>query len=75
MKVSDLAGAVGKGLFAGAVSTAAMTISSTLEAKLTDGESSSAPADAAGEVLGVEPKGPSGERRFSTAVHWGYGTG
>jgi hypothetical protein len=73
MRLSDVAGAVGKGLFAGAAGTALMTVSSTLEAKLTGRGSSSAPADAAGKVLGVQPRDEAGEARFSNAVHWGYG--
>ncbi len=72
---ADVAGAIGKGLFAGAAGTALMTISSTIEAKLTDRGSSSAPADAAGKVLGVQPRDEKGQARFSNAVHWGYGTG
>lgn len=75
MRSGDIAAAIGKGLAAGAVGTAAMTISSTLEAKLRERESSSAPADAAAKVLGVEPKGEEQQARFSTLVHWGYGTG
>ena len=72
--LGDTAAAVGKGLFAGAVGTVAMTVSSTLEAKLRGRGSSSAPADAAGKVLGVKPRDPDGQARFSTVVHWGYGT-
>ncbi len=75
MRTSEVAGAVGKGLFAGVAGTALMTISSTLEAKLTGRGSSSAPADAAGKVLGVQPRDEDGQARFSNAVHWGYGTG
>jgi len=74
VNLADTAAAVGKGLFAGAVGTAAMTVSSTLEAKLRDRGSSSAPADAAGKVLGVQPRDEAGEARFSTVVHWSYGT-
>ena len=74
MRLGDTAAAVGKGLFAGAAGTAAMTVSSTLEAKLRDRGSSSAPADAAGKVLGVQPRDEAGEARFATVVHWGYGT-
>ncbi len=74
MNLGDIAAAVGKGLFAGAVGTAAMTVSSTLEAKLRDRGSSSAPADAAGKVLGVQPRDEAGATRFSTVVHWSYGT-
>ena len=66
--------AVGRGLLAGLIGTVAMTVSSTVEAKLRGRGDSSSPADAAGVVLGVRPKDSSGEQRFSTAVHWGYGT-
>jgi len=75
VKSGDIAAAIGKGLAAGAVGTAAMTISSTLEAKLRERESSTAPADAAAKVLGVKPEGEEEQARFSTLVHWGYGTG
>jgi hypothetical protein len=75
LKVGDLASGVGKGLFAGAIGTAAMTVSSTLEMKARGRAASTAPADAAGKVLGVEPKDEAGEARFATLVHWGYGTG
>lgn len=75
MRVGHVAGAVGRGLFAGAAGTALMTISSTVEAKLTGRGASSAPADAAGKVLGVQPRDEQGKARFSNVVHWGYGTG
>jgi len=75
MRLGDVASDVGKGLFAGAAGTVLMTISSTIEAKLSDRGSSSAPADAAGKVLGVQPRDEDGQARFSNAVHWGYGTG
>jgi hypothetical protein len=74
MKLGDVAAAVGKGLFAGAAGTAAMTLSSTIEMRLRRRPASSAPADAAAKVLGVEPKGEKEEARFATLVHWGYGT-
>lgn len=73
--LGDFAAAIGKGLFAGAFGTAAMTISSTLEMKLRGREASTAPAEAAGIVLGVEPRSDQGEERFATIVHLGYGTG
>jgi hypothetical protein len=75
MRLGDVAADVGKGLFAGVVGTAAMTVSSTLEMKMSGRPASNAPADAAGKVLGVEPKDEKGEARFATLVHWGYGTG
>jgi hypothetical protein len=73
-KLGDVAAAVGKGLFAGAAGTAAMTVSSTLEMKLRGRPASSTPARAAEKVLGVQPVDEAGEARFSNLVHWGYGT-
>jgi hypothetical protein len=75
MKLGDVAADVGKGLFAGLLGTAAMTVSSTAEMKIRGRPASNAPAVAAGKVLGVEPRDEEGEARFSTLVHWGYGTG
>ena len=75
MDFRDVTDAVGKGIVAGAIGTAAMTVSSTLEAKLRGREPSTAPADAAGKVLGVQPTSEEDKARFSNLVHWGYGTG
>lgn len=72
--IAQVAAAVGKGLFAGVVGTAAMTVSSTVEAKLRDRAGSSAPLDAAGKVLGFQPVGEREKARLSTMVHWAYGT-
>ncbi len=74
MRIGDVAAAFGKGLFAGVAGTAAMTVSSTLEMKLRNRGASSAPADAAAKVLGVEPVNEEAQARFSNLVHWGYGT-
>lgn len=74
-RLGDVAADVGKGLFAGAIGTAAMTVSSTLEMKIRSRAASNAPAEAAGKVLGVEPTDEVGKARFSNLVHWGYGTG
>jgi len=74
VQIGDIAGAVGKGLAAGAFGTAAMTVSSTLEMKVRQREGSSAPAVAAAKVLGVEPEGDAAQARFSNLVHWTYGT-
>ena len=75
MGIGTLASTVGKGLFAGAAGTAAMTVSSTMEAKIRGRAASSAPADAALKVLGLEPSNDAAKERFSNLVHWGYGTG
>jgi hypothetical protein len=73
--ISDIAAVVGKGLFAGLAGTAVMTVSSTLEAKLSGRGASSTPADAVKAALGVESTSDAGEQRLNTVAHWGYGTG
>jgi hypothetical protein len=72
--LSRVASAVGRGIFAGAAGTAAMTLSSAIESRLRHREPSQAPALVAGKVLGVQPRNPAGRARFSNAVHWAYGT-
>jgi hypothetical protein len=76
MTVNQLATTLGRGLVAGVAGTAAMTVSSTVEAKLRHRAFSTAPADAAAKVLGIrEFTGEAAHGRFSNLVHWGYGTG
>jgi len=73
---STLTDAVGKGALAGLAGTAAMTVSSTVEMRLRKRAASRAPATAAAKVLGIEHfTTDRAEERFSTLVHWGYGTG
>jgi hypothetical protein len=74
MKLGSVAAAAGKGLLAGTIGTAAMTASSTIEMQLRGRKPSSAPADAAAKVLGVEPVGERQATRFSNLMHWAYGT-
>lgn len=74
MTWNDLAAAVGKGIFAGFVGTAAMTLSSTLEMKWSGREAGDAPSKAAGRALGVQPRNQAGKARFGQFVHWSYGT-
>jgi hypothetical protein len=73
-RLGDVAAAVGKGLFAGAAGTVAMTASSTIEMKLRGRGGRSDPPRAAAKVLGVQPVDEEAEARFSNIVHWGYGT-
>jgi hypothetical protein len=76
MKIAPLADALGKGLLAGFAGTAAMTVSSTLEARLRGRPASSAPARATAKVLGIaEFEDDRAKARFSDLSHWGYGTG
>jgi hypothetical protein len=69
-----IAAEVGSGLLAGLAGTAAMTIASTIEMKLRRRPPSSAPSDAAGKVLHVQPRDDKGKQRFGTLVHYAYGT-
>jgi hypothetical protein len=73
--LGDVAADFGKGLFAGLAGTAAMTVSSTLEMKLSGRGASQTPSQAAEKVLQVEPEDEDAEARFFNLVHWGYGTG
>jgi hypothetical protein len=74
--MTKLADSIGRGLVAGFAGTAAMTASSTLEAKLRRRAPSSAPARATTKVLGIkEFEDDIAEARFNDLSHWGYGTG
>jgi hypothetical protein len=73
--IDSLAASIGRGLVAAAIGTAAMTVSSTIEQKARGRAASTAPADAAAKLLGIEGFCDDAARnRFSTIVHWAYGT-
>jgi hypothetical protein len=73
--VTTVANSIGKGLVAGFAGTAAMTVSSTLEAKLRGRSPSSAPARATAKMLGIkEFEDGLAQARFNDISHWGYGT-
>jgi hypothetical protein len=76
MKAANtLAGTIGKGIVAGLAGTAAMTVSSTIEAKLRGRAFSDAPARATAKVLGIkEFEDDIARARFNDLSHWGYGT-
>jgi len=75
-RIKSLTEAIGKGVAAGLGGTAAMTLSSTLEAKLRGRAFSTAPAKAATKALGIETfDDGAAYARFSNLIHWGYGTG
>ena len=70
-----LASSIGKGLVAGFAGTAAMTVSSTLEARLRRRQPSSAPARATQKALGITAfEDDLARARFNDLSHWGYGT-
>ena len=70
------ASAIGDGLVAGLLGTAAMTLSSTIEARLRHRQASSAPARATAKALGIAAfENDLAKARFNDLSHWGYGTG
>ncbi|MEO6813652.1 MAG: hypothetical protein ABI172_06950 [Ginsengibacter sp.] len=69
-----LGSVIGKGLIAGLAGTAAITLSQTIEMKITHRPSSFAPADAASKALGIEASTRENRKKFSNEVHWTYGT-
>ena len=74
--INTVASNVGKGLVAGLAGTAAMTVSSSLEARIRHRAASSAPARATAKVLGIkEFEDDIAAARFNDLSHWGYGTG
>jgi len=75
-RVDTLATAIGRGLVAGLAGTAAMTISSTVEARLRGRAFSTAPARATAKVLGIASfDSDLAQARWNDLSHWGYGTG
>jgi hypothetical protein len=66
--LDTLAIALGRGIVAGVAATAAMTVASTAEMKLRRRPPSTAPADVAGKLLGVQPRGQGGDR-FAIVAH------
>jgi hypothetical protein len=65
---------VGRGVLAGLVGTAAITAFQMLEMRLSRRPPSTVPADAAGKVMGFQPRDERSKKRLATAVHWAYGT-
>jgi hypothetical protein len=75
-RLTTAASAIGDGLVAGFLGTAAMTVSSTVEARLRHRAASSAPARATAKALGIaEFENDLAKARFNDLSHWGYGTG
>jgi len=73
--VGTIASSIGKGLVAGVAGTAAMTVSSSLEARIRHRAASSAPARGTAKILGIkEFEDDIAAARFNDLSHWGYGT-
>lgn len=71
--IGHAASSLGRGLVAGLVGTAVMTVSSTLEARIRGRGDSDAPAQALATLLAVREYDDGGARA-TRAAHWGYGT-
>lgn len=72
--IGRVAGALGKGLFAGAAGTAAITISQMIEMSIENRKQSTVPAEVASKVFGVEPINEEEKMKLTQEVHWAYGT-
>lgn len=73
-KISHFSGDIGRGLIAGFAGTIAITISQMIEMKITKRQQSNTPVEAAGKVIGFEPKAEEEKEKLSNKVHFAYGT-
>ena len=67
------AAAIGKGMVAGLVGTAAMTVSERVEMAVTGREASDVPGQVGAKLLGLQPATDAEMDRLSTQVHWIHG--
>jgi len=72
--VGAFGAALGRGLIAGLVGTAAITLSQTIERKITGKPTNFAPGDAASKALDIEASKMEARKKFSDEVNWVYGT-
>lgn len=71
---SSTLGAVPRGLVAGLVGTAAMSLAHKAEMTAVGHKSSASPADAVCLLLGFETRTQAQERHLAREAHWAYGT-
>ena len=71
--MNDLAKALGVGLAAGLAGTVALTLSETLEMRLTGREASTVPGQVGAKLLGRDPEQEPDIGRLTTVVHWTHG--
>ena len=72
MRLQTLA-AIAKGMAAGLVGTAAMTVSGRIEMAVTGREASDVPGQVGAKLFGRQPKTAAQMQRLSTKVHWAHG--
>ena len=74
MSTSSVARAATRGMLAGAVGTAAMTLTQRLEMSLSGRAPSTVPGQVGAHLLpGADPTTPADVARLNTPVHWGHG--
>ena len=73
-KTGSYFSAIGKGIVAGLIGTAVMTLAQEIEMRITKRKESKAPAEAAKKVLDVEPTSEEKKSKVSNLVHWTYGS-
>ncbi|MEX8545984.1 MAG: hypothetical protein V5804_00155 [Mucilaginibacter sp.] len=72
--LNELGTAIGIGVMAGLVGTAAITVSQMIEMKIDGRQPSSAPVDAVSKVLDMKPTSEEQKAKVSQQIHWVYGT-
>ncbi len=74
MSSNSVAGAMVRGMVAGAVGTVAMTVSERVEMSVSGRASSTVPGQVGAHLLpGADPASPSDVARLGGPVHWGHG--
>lgn len=72
--LGELGSAMGKGILAGLVGTAAITLSQIIEMSITKRKPSDAPVKVAQQAVNVKPATNDGKEQLSQEIHWVYGT-
>ncbi|MCX2740315.1 hypothetical protein [Pontibacter anaerobius] len=71
---SRVASAIGKGIVAGLIGTAVMTVAQMIEMQLSDRDSSDTPYKAAKKVFGVKAEDEESKENINNLMHFAYGT-
>lgn len=72
--IGNLGTAIGIGLLAGIIGTAAITLSQMIEMKIDGREPSDSPVKAVGKVFEVRLAHKESKQTLAQQIHWGYGT-
>jgi hypothetical protein len=70
----EIGGGIGKGLIAGVVGTAAITLSQMIEMSITKRKPGEAPLKVAKEVTNIKPVNKEVKETVAQQIHWAYGT-